>query len=385
MTDNRERLFYLRIHALYDYAPRILPINILLMTIVFFVLDGKVAPRYLLIPLVVITALAIGRFIHVAWCLKQDPTWFIAHCHSLKIQFLIGTVLSSLAWGFTYLALVPHLLPQYDYLLLLMIGGLVSGTVVSMSTSAIAFFSFIGPLAMLLLTGLLLDFQKENILVTVIVILFFSAIAFTYLRSHTIMLESLQLHFEKEDLIEALSNSNAQLVDANKRITEISNTDELTAISNRRCFFDHLQREWNRARRNHLGLSLLMIDIDHFKLYNDHYGHLAGDHCLKALAAVFKEHIHRANDLLARYGGEEFVILLPETELAGAIHIAKAIEKAVAAISLPHATSPVAPYVTISIGVAYLEPEDEKFTSLIAAADRQLYVAKEMGRNRVVS
>ncbi|MCW2235791.1 PleD family two-component system response regulator [Azospirillum canadense] len=166
----------------------------------------------------------------------------------------------------------------------------------------------------------------------------------------------------------------------------LSFIDGLTGIANRRRFDEALLREWRRCARSHLPLSLIMLDVDHFKAYNDHYGHQAGDECLRAVAGLLDEQVKRPGDLVARYGGEEFVCLLPETDADGAASVAERLRETVAGQRLPHALSPVADHVTISLGVASALPQtDSSPDSLAQLADRLLYEAKRSGRNRVRS
>ena len=167
-------------------------------------------------------------------------------------------------------------------------------------------------------------------------------------------------------------------------LESLSALDGLTGLANRRRFSAVLEREWHRARRLIAPLALIMADIDHFKAYNDGYGHLAGDDCLKRVATVFGNAMHRATDLAARYGGEEFVCILPDTDLAGAFHVAEAIRADLAALALPHAYSPTASRVTFSAGIASLIPgEGVAPTTLMDQADQSLYAAKQNGRNRI--
>ena len=166
----------------------------------------------------------------------------------------------------------------------------------------------------------------------------------------------------------------------------LSFIDGLTGIANRRRFDEALLREWRRCARSHLPLSLVMLDVDHFKAYNDHYGHQAGDECLRAVATLLDEQMKRPGDLVARYGGEEFICLLPETDVDGATRVAERLREAVAGQQLPHALSPVGGYVTISLGVASAMPLGEAPPDgLTQLADRLLYEAKRAGRNRVCS
>lgn len=160
-------------------------------------------------------------------------------------------------------------------------------------------------------------------------------------------------------------------------------TDELTQLANRRRFDDYLQTVWAQSQRQQTPIALIMVDIDFFKHYNDCYGHPAGDVCLTAVSKVLSDTIKRSVDLAARYGGEEFMIILPDTNIAGALAVASKIQSAIAALNLPHQDSPFA-QVTLSLGVASHIPKwGETPACLIAAVDRALYRAKASGRNRV--
>jgi diguanylate cyclase (GGDEF)-like protein len=168
------------------------------------------------------------------------------------------------------------------------------------------------------------------------------------------------------------------------RLRSMSFIDGLTGIANRRQFDEALLREWRACLRTGTSLALTMIDIDHFKQFNDTYGHPAGDACLRAIAGILDGAMNRSHDLIARYGGEEFVCLLPDINLTGAQVKAEQLRQAVQSLSIVHKTSSTAPVVTISLGLALFVPTD-KLTpeQLVAAADAQLYTAKHAGRNRV--
>ncbi|RJP19943.1 MAG: diguanylate cyclase [Candidatus Omnitrophota bacterium] len=161
--------------------------------------------------------------------------------------------------------------------------------------------------------------------------------------------------------------------------------DGLTNIYNRRKFDEMLDQEWKRATRAHTPLSIILIDIDFFKNYNDFYGHTAGDDCLRKVARGLKLCINRPEDFLGRYGGEEFVVLLPNTNAAGAKIMAEKLRQAVENLDIPHSYSPISAHVTISLGVAAtipVEPHDSGI-SLVESADRMLYESKKKGRNQV--
>jgi diguanylate cyclase (GGDEF)-like protein len=168
-------------------------------------------------------------------------------------------------------------------------------------------------------------------------------------------------------------------------LEDLSLVDGLTGIGNRRRFDEFLVREWRRSRRARTPLALVLLDVDYFKAFNDHYGHAAGDDCLREVAATLAMLVRRPGDLCARYGGEEFAAILPHTDLAGARTLADRIREAVLALEIPHEGSAVSPHVTVSIGIAASDPAaTEEPEDLLREADRRLYEAKAAGRNRVV-
>lgn len=168
---------------------------------------------------------------------------------------------------------------------------------------------------------------------------------------------------------------------AQSELARLALVDGLTGLGNRRHFDDVLDREWHRAIRAQTPFGFLMIDVDEFKAYNDHYGHRAGDRALKTIAACIAAGVTRAEDLAVRYGGEEFAVLLPATDEPGAYRVAETIRQAVAAMAIPHVSRPG--FVTVSVGVAALRPERGSGSGLIVeAADAALYDAKRNGRNR---
>ena len=164
----------------------------------------------------------------------------------------------------------------------------------------------------------------------------------------------------------------------------IAFVDGLTGIPNRRSFDQHIRSEWQRGTRTNGELSLLLIDIDHFKQYNDTYGHQAGDACLTLVAKALSSSVHRPGDLVARYGGEEFVCVLPSTNLDGAELIGSTLREAVNFLKIPHKSSSVCGHVTISVGGAWVQLDQSKeIGDLISAADENLYKSKSDGRDRV--
>ncbi len=170
---------------------------------------------------------------------------------------------------------------------------------------------------------------------------------------------------------------------AYQELQYLANLDGLTQVANRRCFDQHLQQEWQRLARDRQPLSLILADIDYFKPYNDHYGHQAGDVCIRSIAQVIQDVVKRPADLVARYGGEEFAIILPNIAAEGAVHVAELIGNAVRGLQIPHPQSAVSDYVTLSMGINSQIPVlDRPAESLVTLADRALYLAKKQGRDR---
>ena len=176
----------------------------------------------------------------------------------------------------------------------------------------------------------------------------------------------------------------AALQAANQELERLAHMDGLTQLANRRSFDNCLAQEWRRLAREHQPLTLILCDVDFFKLYNDTYGHQAGDDCLRNVACAVSTVLKRPGDLASRYGGEEFAVILPNTPLAGAVHVAADIRAAVRQLAMPHSASSISPFVTLSIGVASVVPK-RHFSSmaLLTAADCALYKAKQTGRDRV--
>jgi len=220
-------------------------------------------------------------------------------------------------------------------------------------------------------------------------------------RNQFTLIKLLNIQRRQVTIIQAqkdeLDRKTTELTTYNEVLRQISLVDGLTQVANRRCFDDMLRKEWVRAVRHwqnrqataeHLhgaSLALILVDIDYFKKYNDHYGHLAGDECLVVVADAIRRATLRLNDLAARYGGEEFAVLLPETDIDGAEQVANRILEYLDNLAIPHPASEIGNQLTVSIGVAHVanfEGISEK--DLIRLADKALYEAKSQGRNRVI-
>ncbi|NEQ36475.1 MAG: diguanylate cyclase [Okeania sp. SIO3I5] len=223
--------------------------------------------------------------------------------------------------------------------------------------------------------------------------------------SAEVLIRSIRYSLERIQLVQKLQHREQQLSNFNQKLTDevlqrtyelkeqneklqyllkISNTDALTGIPNRYHWETVLERDWKRAIRESQSMSLIMIDIDFFKLFNDNYGHPQGDICLKKVAQVIQRTLKRSTDLVARYGGEEFVVVLPSTDKSGAMFVAESLRTEVNSLKIIHEASKVDKYITISLGLATIIPTVNSHPDeLISQADKALYLAKKEGRNCV--
>lgn len=240
-----------------------------------------------------------------------------------------------------------------------------------------AYLGFTVPALSLLSLSLVLAGDRLGFFLSIYGLFFLVSMGVIGRRTYRSLRRTWELTYEREDLIDALTLAHDQLALR-------AETDGLTGLANRRRFDDVLNAEFLRFRRSGVPLTLILLDVDFFKQFNDTYGHLAGDECLRGVAAIFQEAFHRPSDLAARYGGEEFAGILPETGHDGAIAVAEAIRARVEALAIAHAASTVGDHVTVSVGVVTASDRGlETPLELLAAADRQLYRAKSEGRNRV--
>ncbi|HLO47001.1 MAG TPA: GGDEF domain-containing protein [Kamptonema sp.] len=205
---------------------------------------------------------------------------------------------------------------------------------------------------------------------------------------HQLLIAQSQIHALATQL---LNQAYQELDEVYRQLQRQASLDGLTQVANRRRFDEYLRQEWLQMARLKAPLSLIMADVDCFKLYNDAYGHQQGDDCLKAVAAAMSQAVRSPSDLVARYGGEEFVVILPNADAAVALAIAEKICSFVKALAIAHRSSPASEFVSLSLGVACTVPDDKQGISylcspekLIAAADCALYQAKTQGRDRVV-
>ena len=227
------------------------------------------------------------------------------------------------------------------------------------------------------------ELRYTNIVISSIVIVVLILIA---RQNYDRRLESFQNRALIVEKNSELARINRELNNLNAELEQRSVTDALTGLYNRRMFEETMKKEWERCKRYSITLSVIMMDVDHFKPYNDFYGHQTGDQCLQQIGALLMRTLRFASDIVARYGGEEFIVVLPYTDNAKAAALAERIRCEVERLEIRHEVSKVSNYVTVSLGVATTVPAEENSAEdLVYAADMALYEAKEQNRNRIVA
>jgi len=300
-------------------------------------------------------------------------------------RFFAATLLAAFFWGAGGFIVGAHLKPLeqvYIFIVLIGVGAAAIPFLGVMKRVALSF-QAVSTIPYMLYISIQLD-DRGTILL--FIFSFYSATIIAAIRRMDLNLtESMTLQFKNIQMVDSLSQSNQQLQNANEKLETLTLEDELTQLHNRRYFEIQLKAEWKRESRDKKTLSLMIIDIDYFKLYNDTYGHAEGDACLKSVAQILQSSIHRSTDIIARIGGEEFVVMLPRIDVDGTLILAKKMQQQLSVANLIHATSPINDNVTVSIGVASITPDkNTSALGLFKAADKALYKAKTKGRNQVI-
>ena len=313
------------------------------------------------------------RALHLAWRRFHRSVSRVR----LEYEYFIGSTCAAIFWAMGLLFFMSYL-PEPQRMLLVLLSCLyITACAVLLLNSKNCFYGALLPIG-LVLSFELLAAPSSTSGVTLMILLFIMLFA-ELMRRRILHWQTTGLHnrFLSAEMASQLRRRSESLRIAPQQ-------DGLTAIANRGKFEEQLEVQWRRCARAAAPLSLLLLDVDYFKQFNDKYGHQAGDECLRQLAAVLKQALRRDDDLAARYGGEEFVLLLPFTDLPGALTVADSVQRGLARLGLPHAGSLVANRVTCSLGCARLIPEPEIAPGeLVEMADVALYRAKRNGRNRI--
>ncbi|GAB1622292.1 GGDEF domain-containing protein [Agarivorans albus] len=284
---------------------------------------------------------------------------------------------SGVLWAVGILLFMPVLPASERLLLVVLVGALLSLVVVPNLLSIRSFNGFSIPLLLALLVSMVGASRTEWV-ACLVLLLSWGVLNIVLRRAETLV----KANFSEG----ALNRAKAlELADSHALMRHQSERDPLTGLYNRAIFEQTLALHWRLSSRANTSLSLLLIDVDFFKPYNDHYGHVAGDQCLSKVANLFTQALQREDDIVARYGGEEFVMVLPNTDTKGALQVAARVRTLMAEAKLRHEYSTAASYVTVSIGISCLIPVAQQSTKeIVDKADKALYRAKQLGRNQAV-
>ncbi|WP_310446660.1 sensor domain-containing diguanylate cyclase [Thiobacillus sp.] len=289
--------------------------------------------------------------------------------------FLAGACAAGVVWGLSGMLLFDPGSFPHQVVLAFVLGGMMAGAVPLLSPVSHAYWCFAIPIVVPISIRMMWMGDRIHLVMGLMMVIFGLAMLATSVQVQRLFRDSEKLRRELFSVIEV-----------EQALEYLVRLDSLTGIPNRRLFEEELSKEWARTKRNHAPFSLIMADIDHFKEYNDHYGHPAGDLCLVEVAQAMHHALSRPGDVVARIGGEEFAFLLPQTDLSGAISVAEQIRERILALNLPHEASPVASHVTLSFGVSSSELTSVSSAGeLIRTSDIALYEAKRCGRNQIVA
>ena len=390
MSDNLEQnVFSEQVRLLYRGSVRSISMHYLAIVIIVLIIYGKVDHMQLALWAVLLLMITTVRLLVVFSGVPYTGS-FDSPARKLY-NYVYGVGIHGLSWGLGLGYFLPQIPVVYQAVIFMLVIVGVSVSVITDSTSRLSFFIYLVTFVSPPVITVFLQGHELQIILCAVVVANCTIIANTYLWNYNRLQKAITSRFENEVLMESLVDANEKLEITNTQLESLkyqlinaSLTDELTDIANRRHFDTHLKNEWQRMQRNKNPISCLMVDIDFFKEFNDHYGHQKGDKCLKEIAQTIKQQMRRPADLTARYGGEEFVVLLPETPLEAAGKIADDIRENIEALDIPHHKSRTG-HVTISVGVACLVPEQQHESEmLVKLADEALYKAKGAGRNQVV-
>jgi diguanylate cyclase (GGDEF)-like protein len=361
-----------------DQSLRQLPISLIVnlvngLIVVAVLWDAASAP-VLLIWLLLLVAVTATRFLTMRAFRKASPDARRDHPAWTR-YFVAGACASGVVWGAAGVLLFHPASFPHQVFLTFVLGGMIAGAVPLLSAVGHAYWLFAIPAVVPISIRMLSVGDPMHLIMGLMIGLFGIAMLSTSSRVH-------RLYHDLENLRRDLLSS----TELSHLLEHMVRVDPLTQIPNRLLFEEELKREWGRAERDHETLALIIGDIDHFKEYNDHYGHPAGDKCLVTVAQAMQRALSRSSDVVARIGGEEFAFLLPRTNLSGAMSVAEQMRAKILAMKLPHEASPVGKQVTLSFGVA--SSNDATVSSpadLVRVSDLALYEAKRRGRNQIAA
>lgn len=371
-----EHIYAEQISLLYTMGSVFRPaLHLISLVIFLLIIINHVNPFYAYTWAILLFGLNVYRFIDIynkQKIINEIKDFKVIHKHYALCAGLLGAI-----YGLGFVFFFSQLPMLNQVYLMTLIALMAPAGLVSFASDKFAFSMYLYSLVLPVVIRIFAEGQAEYFNYGVCAIIYLLIVRKMFIWNYDVLTNAIRLKFENEQLLISLQGINA-------RLTELSVIDELTQVANRRSLDDNLEREWLRAKRMSSPISMLMIDIDYFKQYNDEYGHIKGDECLIYIADFLKNNLNRSGDFIARYGGEEFCIIMPDTNLNGAIKFAERIHSGVRELKIPNPGSDVSKYLTICIGVASVIPgKNDTYMDLIYTSDKALYNAKNDGRNIV--
>ncbi|GAA3911747.1 diguanylate cyclase [Litoribacillus peritrichatus] len=389
LSDNENAPEYKRIYQLYSNSLKSIPATILTSSILLVLLWTKVPWETILIWFSIVFSASLIRYHNVRQALATKSYLQKDHKDSMR-QFIFGSSFTAAVWGASFLLFCLYTDEAYSLLMIWIASAIAMGGSLSLSPSKYAqkifvCLIFIPAIVMNILSG-----NEFNITLGLLCIMFLAVLIILGNNFSNLVNDALNLENTNQELLLSLQQKNARLEESNLELTRTKEfltqqtlSDPLTGIANRRSFDNTLIREWNRCLRRQHPLSCILIDVDHFKKYNDQFGHQMGDALLQEISNTISSQATRAEDLVARYGGEEFVVILSNASHDDAVMLAERTRKAITEKNFKHAEDSPFDKVTISAGVATMTPDNTlDCYDIVHKADEKLYEAKKSGRNR---
>lgn len=370
-----------QIRMAYGQLPTAIIVGLIVAFGIAWVFEGVLPTQILVSWYTILLAVSVFRLMSarkiVSGYFQPNDARLYASYYNIT-AFMLGSTWAAITF------VMPFVSNEYRIFILVVLVSVSGGALTSNASMIRAYYSYAFPIFLLLAIHSFLIGDKTWNLIGTLIVIYAVFLALTSRKLYDSLLDSIVLRFKWEGMASELEDTKTKLEQAVEHLQHLSAIDALTGIENRRSFDAAIAREWSRARRGKHSIALLMIDVDHFKKYNDTYLHQMGDQALIAVAHVIQRYARRPGDLAARYGGEEFALILSHPDSKHINSLAEEMREEVLGLEIGHENSGVHQYLTISIGVAFInEPESDDYSPMISAADTALYQAKQEGRNRV--
>jgi len=376
-----------QLELLYQHARMAMLASVVAAVTIFFVFLEISAPHQLIGWCIAFVLIYCIRYVEILRFFRTCRHHL--HLRRWHVSFLVTSALAGLLWGLSGFILIPDATAEtqkllYTCMAVLYTCALAAGALTTYAVKLSAYFSFTLPCLLPMGVGFLFNEQDFIRTIGLLVLIFLMFLIMLAIRINHTLTESLYREADNNRLMDELQSERDRAEAMAAEMQALSTQDSLTGIANRRHFDEFLEREWQRAMRFGEPISLILGDLDYFKPYNDAYGHLAGDDCLKQIAQILHQHSRRAGDLAARYGGEEFAVVMANTDSKAAARAGESMRRSIESLNIPRKTSNTAENITMSFGISTIIPRQfDDIQSFIDSADRMLYCAKRNGRNQV--